>query len=138
MGKHYSLLFLPATPSSPSWTLEGLFELTRRPSRALDSPRAFLPELQRYKDTVRCAAIVAEVPRQRQQQLMQTLDCAYVESALFLHRSLTVKSQQNRIELVTRPGSNQCRLRPVSLWRNCLLPLSFKYRVLFGPWNPGR
>ena len=52
-GKHYSLPFLPATPSSPSRTLEGLFELTRRPSRALDSPRALLPELQRYKDTVR-------------------------------------------------------------------------------------
>ena len=32
----------PATPSSPSQTLEGLFELTRRPSRALDSPRALL------------------------------------------------------------------------------------------------
>ena len=46
-GKHYSLPFLPATPSSPSRTLEGLFELTLRPSRALDSPRALLPELQR-------------------------------------------------------------------------------------------
>ena len=53
LGKHYSLMFLPATPSSPSRTLEGLFELTRPPSRALDSPRALLPELQRYKDTVR-------------------------------------------------------------------------------------
>ena len=62
---------LPATPSSP--TLEGLFELTRRPSRALDSPRALLPELQRYKDTVRCAALGAEVPGHRQQQLTQTL-----------------------------------------------------------------
>ena len=60
-GKHYSLPFLAATPSSPSWTLEGLFELTRRPSRALDSPRALLPELQRYKDIVRCAALGAEV-----------------------------------------------------------------------------
>merc|ERR1712077_13918 len=49
-GKHYSLPFLPATPSSPSRTLKGLFELTRRPSRALDSPRVLLPELQRYKD----------------------------------------------------------------------------------------
>ena len=28
-GKHYSLPFLPATPLSPSQTLEGLFELTR-------------------------------------------------------------------------------------------------------------
>ena len=72
-GKHYSLPFLPATPSSPSRTLEGLFELTRRPSRALDSPRALIPELQRYKDTVRCASLGAEVPRHRQEQLAQTL-----------------------------------------------------------------
>ena len=67
--KHYSLPFLPATPSSPSRTLGGLFELTRCPSRALDSPRALLPELQRNKDTVRCAALGAEVPRRRQLQL---------------------------------------------------------------------
>ena len=48
-----SLTFLLATPSSPSRTLEGLFELTRRPSRALDSPRALLPERKRKrgKDT---------------------------------------------------------------------------------------
>ena len=78
LGKHYSLLFLLAIPSSPSWTLEGLFELTRRPSRALDSPRALLPELQRYKDTVRCGALGAEVPEHRQ----QLLDCAFVENAL--------------------------------------------------------
>ena len=70
---YFSLLFLPATPSSPSWTLEGLFELTRRPSWALVSPRALLPELQRYKDTVMCAALGAEVPGHRQQQLTQTL-----------------------------------------------------------------
>ena len=38
-------LFRFATPSSPSQTLEELFELTRRPSRALDSPRALLLEL---------------------------------------------------------------------------------------------
>ena len=55
-GKHYSLPFLPATPSSPSRTLEGLFELTRRPSRALDLSHALLLELQRYKD-VRCCAL---------------------------------------------------------------------------------
>ena len=71
-GKHNSLPFLPATPSSPSWTLEGLFELTWRPSRALDSIRALLPELQRYKDTVRCDVLGAEVPGHRQKQLMQT------------------------------------------------------------------
>ena len=72
-GKHYSLPFLPATPSSPSRTLEGLFELTRRPSRALDSPRALLPELQRYKDTVRCGTLGAEVPGHREELLKQTL-----------------------------------------------------------------
>ena len=58
-GKYFSLPFLPATPSPPSRTLKGLFELTRRPSQALDSPCALLPELQRYKDTVRCAELGA-------------------------------------------------------------------------------
>ena len=53
--------------------LEGRFELTRRPSRALDSPRMLLPELQRYKDTVVYAALSAEVPGHHQQKLMQTL-----------------------------------------------------------------
>merc|ERR1712073_77905 len=92
-GKHYSLPFLPATPSSPSQTLEGLFELTQRPSRALDSPRALLPELQRYKDTVRCAALGAEVPGHCQQQLTQTLIVRLLKTH-FLHRSLILKSQQ--------------------------------------------
>ena len=62
-GKHYSLPFLPATPSFPSRTIEGLFELTRRPSRALHSPCALLPELQR---SVRCGTVGAEVPGHRQ------------------------------------------------------------------------
>ena len=70
---NYSLPFLPATPSSPSRTLKGLFELTWRPSQALDSPGALLPELQRYKDTLKCAALGAEVPGHCQQQLKQTL-----------------------------------------------------------------
>ena len=69
LRKQYSLPFLPATPSSPSRTLERLFELTRRPSRALELPSALLPELQRNKDTVRCAALGAEVPRHHQEQL---------------------------------------------------------------------
>ena len=50
--------------------LKGFFELTQRPSRALNS---LLPELQRYKDTIRCGALGAEVPEQRQEQLTQTL-----------------------------------------------------------------
>ena len=69
-GNTCSPPFLPATPSSPPRTLEGLFELTRCPSRALDSPRALLPELQRYKDTVGCAALGAEDPGHLTQTLI--------------------------------------------------------------------
>ena len=35
-GQSSSLPFLQAAPSTPFWTLEGLFELTWRPSKALD------------------------------------------------------------------------------------------------------
>ena len=43
------------------------------------------------------------------------LDCVFVENALFLHRSLIEKSQQNRIELVTRTTQpQQLSLRPTS------------------------
>ena len=58
-------------------------------------------ELQRYKDTARCGELGAEVPGQRQQQLTQTLIVRLLKPH-FLHRSLIVKSQQNRMELVTR------------------------------------
>ena len=53
--------------------LEGIFELTRRPSRAIDSPLTLHRELQRFKDTVRCAMLGAKVPGHRQGQLLQTL-----------------------------------------------------------------
>ena len=78
-----TLLFLPAAPSSPSRTLEGLFELTGRPSRALDLPCVLLPELQRIKDTVRCAALGAEVPGHRQKQLTQTLIVRLLKTYFF-------------------------------------------------------
>ena len=81
--KRFSLLFIPSTLSSPSWTLEGLFELTRRPSRSLHSPRALLPELQRYKDTISCATLSAEVPGHRQQQLTQTLIVRLLKTHFF-------------------------------------------------------
>ena len=61
-----------------------------------------LPELQRIKGTVRCVALGAEVPGHRHRQLTQTL---IVENALFY--TLIVNSQQNRIELVKRPGVDQ-------------------------------
>ena len=50
-GGFSSLPFLPETPWSPCQTIEGLCELTLHPSRILDSPRALLPKLNRYKDT---------------------------------------------------------------------------------------
>ena len=62
-GKHYSLPFLPATPLSLSQTLEGLFELTRRPSRGCDLPRVLHPELQNIMGTGHCQ--VPGVPRCR-------------------------------------------------------------------------
>ena len=58
----------------------------------------------------------AEVPGHRQQQLMQTLIVCLLKTH-FLHRSLILKSQQNRIELVTRlddfqsGGENQLSLK---------------------------
>ena len=94
------------TPSSLSRTLEGLFELTRRPSRALDSPRAMLPELQRYKDRQVWRSRRGG-PRTSSTTTDANLDCAFVENALFYTQSSIVKSQQNRIELVTGPDISQ-------------------------------
>ena len=88
------LKFVPATPLY--WTLEGLLELTRRPSRALDSPRALLLELQKYKDTVRCATLGAEVTEHRQKQLTQTLIMRLLKTHFF---TLTLILKSHRIEL---------------------------------------
>ena len=57
--------------------------------------------------TVRWAALGAEVPGYRQQQLTQTLIVHLLKTHFFTHRSLILKSQQNRIELVTRPDGFQ-------------------------------
>ena len=64
---------LSTIPLSLPLTFEGLFELTRRPSKALDLPRALLLELKIYMVTVRCAVLGAEVPGHCQKQLAQTL-----------------------------------------------------------------
>ena len=74
LGKHYSHPFLSATPSSRSQTLEGLFELTRRPFMG-PQPRLVrcIPELQRYTDTMRCVSLNTELPGHLQIQLTQTL-----------------------------------------------------------------
>ena len=59
-------------------------------------------EVWRLKDTVGCVALRAITPGHCQDQLMQTQCVCY--KCTFLHRPLIVKSQQNRIELVTRLG----------------------------------
>ena len=79
----------------------GLFELTRRLSRALDLPHALRPKLQRYKDTIRCGALSAEISGHRQQQLTQTLIVLLLKTHFFTF----LKSQQNIIELVSRPDT---------------------------------
>ena len=61
-GKHYSLPFLPASPSPA--VLEGLFELIWRTSRPIDSwvfPRT--TEIQAHRQA---CCVSMEVPRQRQ------------------------------------------------------------------------
>ena len=79
-----SLSFCSATSSSWSLTLEGVFELTQRPSRALNSPRVLLPELHRNKDTVRCQVCLARRggPMTQSTTADANLDCAFVENAL--------------------------------------------------------
>ena len=49
----------------------------------LNLPCALLPELQRYKDTVKCAALSAEVPGHHQQQLAQTLTVRLLKTHFF-------------------------------------------------------
>ena len=84
LGKHYIFSSVPPSNSLVSvWALEGLFELTRRPSRALDLHGSLLPELQRYKDTVRFGALGAKVPGLGQQQLTQTLIVRLLKTHFF-------------------------------------------------------
>ena len=61
-----------------------------------------LPELKRHKDTVICAALGVEVPGHSLKQLTQTWIVRLLKACFFTHRSLMMKSQQNRIESVTR------------------------------------
>ena len=74
-GKHYSLPFLTATTSSPSQTLEGLFELTRCPQLA----SCVLPE--RHACRARRGG-----PRTPSRTTNASLDCVYVELFLWLQK----------------------------------------------------
>ena len=72
-------LFKEIRPMFIRW-LERLFELTRRPSRALDLPRALLAELRRNKDQVYHARRGG--PRTELRTTGVNLDCAFVKNAL--------------------------------------------------------
>ena len=88
--RYCSLSFLPATPSSWSRTLEGLFELKVHPSRA--SPHAFI---QRYKDTVRYVELAKRGGHRAPLETTDTnLDCVVIK------KPHTFSSE---IELMTRP-----------------------------------
>ena len=80
--KHYYIPFLPATPSSPSWTLEGLFELTRRPSRAHDLPRALLQRTTEIQGHCQVCRARCKGPRTLSRTIDENLDCVFVENAL--------------------------------------------------------
>ena len=64
-------------------TLEGLFELTQRPTRALNLNAYVASELQRNKDTVRCGALGEEVPGHRTEQLTQTFIVRLLKTHFF-------------------------------------------------------
>ena len=54
-SKRYSLPFFPTIPATPvTRTLEGLFEPTQCPSKALGSPHALLSEIQRHNNSDKC------------------------------------------------------------------------------------
>ena len=68
-------------------------------------PFSLLLEIQRYEDIVRCVAagtLFCYAKESRRKRLTQTLIVG-LQNGSFIHFSLMVKSQQMRIELVTRP-----------------------------------
>ena len=86
LGKQCYLLFLPATLWSWSRNLEGLFELTQRPSRALglSTCNCFITSETQLQGHVRCGAVAAEFTGHCQNQLTQTLIVHLLKTHLFL------------------------------------------------------
>ena len=105
------LFFVPTSDSLVSISeLEGLFELTWRPSRAVDSPCALHLELRIHNDTIRCDGLGAKVPGKRQEQLTQTLN----------------------VHLLKKPkieGPLSPALRPLNIFLSYKTPLSMLIRL---------
>ena len=70
--------------------------------KALESPRALLPELQRIEDTVRCATLC---PGHRQEQLTQTLIVRLLKTRLI---SIVQKLEGPRPPLAGPGGFETC------------------------------
>ena len=99
----YDLLFLQANPLSWSLTLEGIFKQARPPT----SPRTFLSSIQRYRDTVIvwCARRGPVLPRHYWNDWRKPRLC---DGSWFL------KSQNDKIELVTRPVPHNQNTPPLA------------------------
>ena len=82
-GKHCSLTFLLATPSSASWTLEGLFELTRCPSRTLNLASCVASGTTEIQGHCQVCRARRRSPRTPSTTTDTNLDSAFVEIALF-------------------------------------------------------
>ena len=78
--------------------------------RTFNLPRALLPELQRYKDPIRCAALGAKVPGHCQEQLMQTLIVRLLKTYFFTTILDCEKSTEYSFELVFGPDAMRDRL----------------------------
>ena len=78
-----------------------------------------------------CATRGAESPGQREKQLTQTLIVPLLKRAFF-HRSLIVKSQQNIIELVNRPGPRPALVPRNSKRGSLFLKQSYPRATLLG------
>ena len=106
--EQFSLPLLPETPSPLSRTLEGLYELTKRSSRTFNSPHVLLPELKRNKEIVSCFWATCRGPwTDTIKNNWQKPSMQVCWKRTFKYRSLIVISQQNKIELVTRPDLRQ-------------------------------
>ena len=80
--KYFSLLFLSPTPLSPFRILEGLFELTLHPPRALNLASYVSLDLQRYMDNVRCVALDVEGLKTTSKATDGNRDCLLVKTSI--------------------------------------------------------
>ena len=103
--KRYSLPFFRTIPAAPvTRTLEGLFEPTQCPSRALISPHALLSEIQSYNSD-KCYTPGPQVPRHRQEKLTQ----CWIVQLLKMHLFLLLQKLEGGLEVPWPPAIDSRR-----------------------------